>query len=161
MLALSAAAVTLLPLPMARSASADDGWVKVPVRFGPAGVHNLEPQFACDAANLCAIGQVYDRIDLVGDLTGPSQQSYAYASSAEANWFILDANGTFRGKVNGCGTGSIMFTTHYAGAPGPSFGTFVFDPRSGTGDLKGLSGSATEQPDGSLTGVLRCRRPHH
>jgi hypothetical protein len=164
MLALSAAAVMLLSLPMARSASADDGWVKVPVRFGPAGVHALPPGEACDSSSTyCVDTEILDRVDVIGDLTGVSQQALTFSYSKTAGWFASAGTGWFEGTVTTCGKGAILFSVHVEGdgSAGPIPATYTFHAGSGTGDLKTLSGTATDQPDGSIAGVLRCRRPHH
>jgi hypothetical protein len=164
MLALSAAAVMLLPLPMARSASADDGWVKVPVRFYVTGAHTLDPSSACDdSGQLCLGTQVYDRNPLAGDVNGVSMHATAFSGRRDGSWYLYSDVGLFVGSVTTCGTGAILLSTFTSASAssGPQPSTYVFEPRSGSGDLKGMSGSVTDQPDGSISGVLRCHRPRH
>lgn len=92
--------------------------------------------------------------------------SCGYATDASGG-FAYEGTETANVTVEGCGTGDLAFVYfdgQSTGAPpggtGVDGGKVRFQPGSGTGDLKGVSGTGTTQgityPDGTTEGVVRA-----
>jgi Protein of unknown function (DUF3224) len=114
---------------------------------------------ACDPAGRC-IGTYTGTSTLTGDLTGSFLNYGAVYGDLTAYWNVNLS--LFQGDVEGCGTGTVVFSFPLDG-PNPVDGHFTVIEGSGTGDLAGMTGTgryhltATASGiDGQLSLRVRC-----
>ncbi len=154
--------VALLPVVgLASAAEAGDGhgsgWQKVRVSFTVSGPGLSFVDEACDTSGQCVL--LFKTPDGVtaGDIVGSVVQGTAVGLSS--NGVIASGySGTFAGTVKKCGSGGFVFAgTAVYDANGQGVTTYSIVPSSATGDLEGISGTLTANPDG-ISGTVRCHQ---
>jgi hypothetical protein len=154
--------VALLPVAglatAADAADGDGGWTRVNVTFTPTGPGQTFVEAVCDPANpqFCTYLAKFPNVVQEGDLVGTTVEADVYAVALNGVTVNVYA-GTFNGTVNGCGTGTFIYSGSALIAEGAVF-EYPIVKGSGTGDLEGITGTIKSNDDGTLGGVLRCRR---
>lgn len=93
-----------------------------------------------------------------GDLVGRAVQGNVYATTANG-MYALGTAGSFDGMVKECGIGTFAYSGRgLLDAQLEGKVTYTLVPGTGTGDLEGITGKVDAMADGTLAGVLRCRR---
>jgi Protein of unknown function (DUF3224) len=152
---------------MASSARADDGrgrgWKKVAVTIEASSSTPTLVDSPCngDDPTRCIFLVSFDATQ-VGDLEGRIIEGDA-VTPLPAGGAISANSGIFVGTINGCGTGSFVFTAIQTyGADGSQTDVYTVVPGAGTGDLDGLTGGFTARSTpgapAPLAGTVRCRR---
>ena len=156
--------VALLPVVgLASAAEAGNGhgsgWQKVRLSFTTSGGPGLTfVDEACDTSGQCALLFKIPDAVAAGDVVGSAAEGLAVGLSSNGVTASGYA-GTFAGTIKSCGTGGFLFTgTNVYDANGQGVTTYSIVPSSATGDLAGISGTLTANPNGPITGTVRCHR---
>jgi hypothetical protein len=158
--------VALLPvIGVAASASAADGaettgWKKVRVSFTAVVPESNLLATECQESDpeLCLYISSSPNMTLSGGMVGIVDAGTTVGTSP-SGILALATVGTFVGTIEGCGAGTFLYigTSIIQSDPtGPLTDEVV--PGTGTGDLEGITGTITINPDDSLTAVFRCQR---
>jgi hypothetical protein len=157
LIALTALAATVLGVGARADAHASDAWRRVTVHFGVDGYDFNVIDNPCNAAapSACLIVAEAPHFTYTGDLVGTGLE-VGTAGFTVQNFAIGRGSGWFSGTVNGCGSGTFMYTqeTRFDAATGDGQTIYTIVPDSGTDQLQGITG---QLQDG--TGPLMCH-PH-
>ena len=157
--------VALLPvIGLSTAANAGDGHGhgsnKVKVVFTPTGPGSTLVDAFCEptASPMCLYLVKYPAVTQVGGLEGLTLEGDAAAVGVDGQ--VLNAYaGTFNGLVKGCGSGTFLYGgVAFFDATGAGDVEYKIAAGSGTGDLEGITGTFTPNPDGTIGGTVRCRR---
>jgi hypothetical protein len=142
---------------------------------GALGFTNSHPD--CPDANRGGCAFAFDGTTVeTGDLAGSTTyHGWLYPGDSLGHAFRWDVIETFTGKIAGCGKGSArwagsgygdMTTLDPSSQSARLWGTLTFVSGSGTGDLRGISGSLAAEAraravppaaqDGTFTGRVTC-----